>query len=147
MGMFRFTYDDDNLKEIRVICKYDSEKDREDLLDTIKTFCIDSIPDDLQPKVSDLKGEGNEVGYLIECEDTEKGEETLTHIFKYMYLVTRMAMIFKDEFSKGSGNLNVEDLDFSLLRPDIEKVEGMGYRELASLIGDIDKERVDHAEN
>ena len=146
MGMFRFTYDDDNLKEIRVICKYDGEKDREDLLDTIKTFCIDSIPDDLQPKVSDLKGEGNEVGYLIECEDAEKGEEVLTHIFKYMYLVTKMAMIFKDEFSKGSGNLNVEDLDFSLLRPDIEKVEGLGYRELASLIGDIDKEVGDHEE-
>lgn len=147
MGMFRFTYDDDNLKEIRVICKYDGEKDREDLLDTIKTFCIDSIPDDLQPKVSDLKGEDNEVGYLIECEDTEKGEETLTHIFKYMYLVTRMAMIFKDEFSKESGNLNVEDLDFSLLRPDIEKVEGMGYRELAGLIGDIEKEEEDHVES
>lgn len=147
MGTFRFTYDDDNLKEIRVICKYDGEKDREDLLDTIKTFCIDSILDDLQPKVSDLKGEDNEVGYLIECEDTEKGEEVLTHIFKYMYLVTRMAMIFKDEFSKGSGNLNVEDLDFSLLRPDIEKVEGMGYRELAGLIGDIDKEGEDHVES
>ena len=147
MGTFRFTYDDDNLKEIRVICKYDGEKDREDLLDTIKTFCIDSIPDDLQPKVSDLKGEGNEVGYLIECEDAEKGEEVLTHIFKYMYLVTRMAMIFKDEFAKGSGNLNVEDLDFSLLRPDIEKVEGLEYRELAGLIGDIEKEGVDHVES
>ena len=147
MGTFRFTYDDDNLKEIRVICKYDGEKDRKDLLDTIKTFCIDSIPDDLQPKVSDLKGENNEVGYLIECEDAEKGEEILTHIFKYMYLVTRMAMIFKDEFSKGSGNLNVEDLDFSLLRPDIEKVEGLGYRELARLIGDIEKEGEDHVEN
>ena len=145
--MFRFTYDDDNLKEIRVICKYDGEKDREDLLDTIKTFCIDSIPDDLQPKVSDLKGEENEVGYLIECEDTEKGEEVLTHIFKYMYLVTKMARIFKDEFSKGSGNFNAEDLDFSLLRPDIEKVERMGYRELASLIGDIEKEGVDHVES
>jgi hypothetical protein len=147
MGMFRFTYDDDNLKEIRVICKYDGEKDREDLLDTIKTFCIDSIPDDLQPKVSDLKEENNEIGYLIECEDAEKGEEVLTHIFKYMYLVTRMAMIFKDEFSKGSGNLNVEDLDFNLLRPDIEKVEGMGYRELAGLIGNIEKEGVDNVEN
>ena len=146
MGTFRFTYDDDNLKEIRVICKYDGEKDREDLLDTIKTFCIDSIPDDLQPKVSGLKGEDNEVGYLIECEDAEKGEEVLTHIFKYMYLVTRMTMIFKDEFAKRSGNLNIEDLDFSLLRPDIEKVEGMGYRELASLIGDIEKEGVDHVE-
>jgi len=147
MGTFRFTYDDDNLKEIRVICKYDGEKDREDLLDTIKTFCIDSIPDDLQPKVSDLKGEDNEVGYLIECEDAEKGEEVLTHIFKYTYLVTRMAMIFKDEFAKGSGEFNVEDLDFSLLRPDIEKVEGMGYRELASLIGDIEKEGVDNVES
>jgi hypothetical protein len=147
MGMFRFTYDDDNLKEIRVICKYDGEKDREDLLDTIKTFCIDSIPDDLQPTVSEINEENGETGYLIECEDTEKGEEVLTHIFKYMYLVTRMAMIFKDEFSKGSGNLNVEDLDFSLLRPDIEKVEGMGYRELAELIGDIEKEGEDHVEN
>ena len=147
MGMFRFTYDDDNLKEIRVICKYDGEKDREDLLDTIKTFCIDSIPDDLQPKVSDLKGEDNEVGYLIECEDAEKGEEVLTHIFKYTYLVTRMAMIFKDEFAKGSGEFKAEDLDFSLLRPDIEKVEGLGYRELAELIGDIEKEGEDHAEN
>ena len=146
MGMFRFTYDDDNLKEIKVVCKYDGERDREDLLDTIKTFCIDSIPDDLQPTVSEINGEDGEIGCLIECEDTEKGEETLTHIFKYMYLVTKMAMIFKDEFSKGSGNLNVEDLDFSLLRPDIEKVEGMGYRELASLIGDIDKEVGDHEE-
>jgi hypothetical protein len=147
MGMFRFTYDDDNLKEIRVICKYDGEKDREDLLDTIKTFCIDSIPDDLQPTVSEINGEEGETGYLIECEDAEKGEEVLTHIFKYMYLVTRMAMIFKDEFSKGSGNLNVEDLDFNLLRPDIEKVEGMGYRELAGLIGNIEKEGVDNVEN
>jgi len=147
MGTFRFTYDDDNLKEIRVICKYDGEKDREDLLDTIKTFCIDTIPEDLHPKVIDSELGEEGVGYLIECEDAEKGEEVLTHIFKYMYLVTRMAMIFKDEFSKGSGNLNVEDLDFSLLRPDIEKVEGMGYRELASLIGDIEKEGVDHVES
>ena len=147
MGVFRFTYDEDNLKEIRVICKYDGEKDREDLLDTIKTFCIDSIPNDLQPTVSEINGEEGETGYLIECEDTEKGEEILTHIFKYTYLVTRIAMIFKDEFSKGSGDLNVEDLDFSLLRSDIEKVEGMGYRELASLICDIEKEGVDHVES
>jgi hypothetical protein len=147
MGTFRFTYDDDNLKEIKVICKYDGEKDREDLLDTIKTFCIDSIPDDLKPTVSEIKGEENEVGYLIECEDAEKGEKVLTHIFKYLYLVTKMAMIFKDEFSKGSGNLNVEDLDFSLLHPDIEKVEGLGYRELAGLIGDIEKEGEDHVES
>lgn len=141
--MFRFTYDDDNLKEIRVICKYDGEKDREDLLDTIKTFCIDSIPDNLQPTVSEINEESGEVGYLIECEDTEKGEEILTHIFKYMYLVMKMAMIFKDEFSKGSGNFNAEGLDFSLLRPDIEKVEGLGYRELASLIDNIEKEGED----
>jgi hypothetical protein len=145
MGTFRFTYDDDNLKEIRVICKYDGEKDREDLLDTIKTFCIDSIPDNLKPTVSEIKGEDNEVGYLIECEDAEKGEEVLTHIFKYLYLVTKMAMIFKDEFAKGSGG-KAEDLDFSLLRPDIEKVEGLGYRELASLICDIDKEVGNHVE-
>lgn len=147
MGTFRFTYDDDNLKEIKVICKYDGEKDREDLLDTIKTFCIDSIPDDLQPTVSEIKGEENEVGYLIECEDVEKGEEVLTHIFKYTYLVTRMAMIFKDEFAKGSGEFKAEDLDFSFLRSDIEKVEGLGYRELASLISDIDKEVGDHVES
>lgn len=133
--MFRFTYDDDNLKEIKVICKYDGDKEREDLLDTIKTFCIDSIPDDLQPEVSELEGE---TGYLIRCEDAERGKETLTHIFKYVYLVTRMAMIFRDKFSEGSG-FNVDDLDFSFLRPDIEKVEGLGYRELATLISDIDK--------
>jgi hypothetical protein len=58
-----------------------------------------------------------------------------------------MAMIFKDEFAKGSAGFNAEDLDFSLLRPDIEKVEGLGYRELAGLIGDIEKEGEDHAEN
>ena len=147
MGTFRFTYDDDNLKEIKVVCKYEGEKDRKDLLDTIKTFCIDSIPDDLQPTVSEINGEEGETGYLIECEDTEKGEETLTHIFKYMYLVMRMAMIFKDEFAKGSGEFKAEDLDFSLLRPDIEKVEGLGYRELAGLIGDIEKEGEDHVES
>ena len=60
---------------------------------------------------------------MIECEDAEKGEKILTHIFKYTYLVTRMAMIFKDEFAKGSGEFKAEDLDFSLLRPDIEKVD------------------------
>ena len=146
MGTFRFTYDDDNLKEIRVICKYDGEKDREDLLDTIKTFCIDTIPEDLHPKVIDSELGEEGVGYLIECEDAEKGEKILTHIFKYTYLVTRMAIIFKDEFAKGSGGFKVEDLDFSLLRPDIEKVERLGYRELASLIGDIDKEVGDHEE-
>ena len=140
MGTFKFTYDDDNLKEIKVICKYDGEKDREDLLDTIKTFCIDTIPEDLKHTVSELKGENNEFGYLVECEDTEIGEEVLTHIFKYVYLITRMAMIFKDELSKGSAGFNADNLDFSLLRPDIEKVEGMGYRELAGLIGDIEKE-------
>jgi hypothetical protein len=144
MGTFKFTYDDDNLKEIKVICKYDDEKDRKDLLDTIKTFCIDSIPEELQPEITELEGE---CGYLVKCEDEEIGEKVITHIFKYVYLVTKMAMIFKDELSKGSGGFNAEDLDFSLLRPDIEKVEGMGYRELASLIGDIDKEGVDHVEN
>jgi hypothetical protein len=147
MGTFKFTYDEDDLKEIKVVCKYDGEKDREDLLDTIRVFCIDSIPDDLQPTISELGEEEGETGYLITCEDAEKGEETLTHILKYMYLVTRMVMIFKDELSKGSGGFNVDDLDFSLLRPDIDKVEGLGYRELAGLIGEIDKEVENHVEN
>lgn len=145
MGTFNFTYDDDNLKEIRVICKYDSEKDREDLLDTIKTFCIDSIPDDLKPNVTEINDENGESGYLIVCEDSEKGEEVLTHIFKYIYLVAKMVMIYKDEFAKGSAGFNAEDLDFSYLKPDIEKVEGLGYRELASLIGKFE-EGEDHVE-
>jgi hypothetical protein len=140
MGTFKFTYDDDNLKEIKVICKYDDEKDRKDLLDTIKTFCIDSIPEELQPEVTELKGE---CGYLIKCGDEETGEKVITHIFKYLYLVTRMAMIFKDELSNKT---KVEELDFSLLRPDIEKVENLGYRELISLIGEIEKEE-DHVED
>ena len=140
MGTFKFTYDDDNLKEIKVICKYDDEKDRKDLLDTIKTFCIDSIPEDLQPEVTELEGE---CGYLVKCEDEDVGEKVITHIFKYLYLVTRMAMIFKDELSNKT---KVEELDFSLLRPDIEKVENLGYRELVSLIGEIEKEE-DHVED
>ena len=136
MGTFKFTYDDDNLKEIKVICKYDGEKDREDLLDTIKTFCIDTIPEELNHEIIELTG-GD--GFLIKCLTVEDGEEVLTHIFKYVYLVTKIAMIFKDELSKGSARFNADNLDFSL-RPDIEKVEGMGYRELAGLIGDIEKE-------
>jgi len=140
MGTFKFTYDDDNLKEIKVICKYDDEKDRKDLLDTIKTFCIDSIPEELQPEVTELEGE---CGYLVKCEDEDVGEKVITHIFKYLYLVTRMAMIFKDELSNKT---KVEELDFSLLRPDIEKVENLGYRELVSLIGEIEKEE-DHVED
>lgn len=144
MGTFRFTYDDDNLKEIKVICEYDGEKDREDLLDTIKIFCINTIPDDLKHTVSELNGEDNEFGYLVKCEDIEIGEEVLTHIFKYVYLVTRMTMIFKEDLKKKT---DVENLDFSLLRPDIEKVEGLGYRELAGLIGNIEKEGEDHVEN
>ena len=140
MGTFKFMYDDDNLKEIKVICKYDDEKDRKDLLDTIKTFCIDSIPEELRPEVTELDGE---CGYLVKCEDEETGKKVITHIFKYLYLVTRMAMIFKDELSN---NMRVEELDFSLLRPDIEKVENLGYRELASLIGEIEKEE-DYVEN
>jgi hypothetical protein len=140
MGTFKFTYDDDNLKEIKVICKYDDEKDRKDLLDTIKTFCIDSIPEELQPEVTELNGE---CGYLVKCEDEETGEKVITHIFKYLYLVTRMAMIFKDELSN---NMKVEEFDFSLLHPDIEKVENLGYRELISLIGEIEKEE-DHVED
>jgi hypothetical protein len=140
MGTFKFTYDDDNLKEIKVICKYDDEKDRKDLLDTIKTFCIDSIPEELQPEVTELNGE---CGYLVKCEDEETGEKVITHIFKYLYLVTRMAMIFKDELSN---NMKVEEFDFSLLHTDIEKVENLGYRELISLIGEIEKEE-DHVED
>jgi hypothetical protein len=142
MGTFKFTYDDDNLKEIKVICKYDDEKDRKDLLDTIKTFCIDSIPEELQPEVTELKGE---CGYLIKCGDEETGEKVITHIFKYLYLVTRMVMIFKDELSKGS-DTKVDNLDFNLLRPDIEKVGKLGYRDLAALIGNIEKEE-DHVED
>jgi hypothetical protein len=134
MGTFKFTYDDDNPKEIKVICKYDDEMDHKDLLDTIKTFCIDSIPEELQPEVTELDGE---CGYLVKCEDEDAGEKVITHIFKYLYLVTRMAMIFKDELSNKT---KVEDLDFSLLRPDIEKVENLGYHELVSLIGEIEKE-------
>ena len=108
-------------------------------MDTIKTFCIDTIPEDLHPKVIDSELGEEGVGYLIECEDPEKGEKTLTHILKYVYLVTRMAIIFKDEFTSiSSGELNVEELDFSLLRPDIDKVRDLGYRELAGLIGNIE---------
>ena len=140
MGTFKFTYDDDNLKEIKVICKYDDEKDRKDLLDTIKTFCIDSIPEDLQPEVTELEGE---CGYLVKCEDEETGEKVITHIFKYLYLVTKMAMIFKDELS--SNEIKVEELDFSLLRPDINKVENLEYHELISLIDEIEKKE-DHVE-
>jgi hypothetical protein len=140
MGTFKFTYDDDNLKEIKVICKYDDEKDRKDLLDTIKTFCIDSIPEELQPEVTELE---EECGYLVKCKDEETGEKVISHIFKYLYLVTRMAMIFKDELSN---NMKVEEFDFSLLHPDIEKVENLGYRELISLIGEIEKEE-DHVED
>ena len=138
MGTFKFTYDDDNLKEIKVICECDDEKDRKDFLDTIKTFCIDSIPEELQPEVTELEGG---YGYLVKCGDEDAGEEAITHIFKYLYLVTRMAMIFRDELSNKT---KVEEFDFSLLRPDIEKVENLGYRELISLIGEIEKEE-DHA--
>ncbi len=139
MGTFRFTYDDDNLKEIKVICKCDDEKDSKNFLDTIKIFCIDSIPEEIQPEVTELEGE---CGYMVKCKDEDAGEKVITHIFKYLYLVTRMAIIFKDEFSNKT---KVEELDFSLLRPDIEKVENLGYRELISLIGEIEKEE-DHAE-
>ena len=143
MGTFKFTYDDDNLKEIKVICKCDGEKDRKDLLDTIKTFCIDTIPSELQPEVEELKGDSEEIGYLVKCKDEEIGKKTLTHIFKFTYLVTRMAMIFKDELMNES-KTKMEDFDFSLLRPDIEKVDGLGYRELATLISEIEEE--DHVE-
>jgi hypothetical protein len=84
-----------------------------------------------------------ECGYLVKCEDGEIGEKVITHIFKYLYLVTRMAMIFENELSN---NTKVEDLDFSLLHPDIEKVGNLGYRELVSLIGEIEKEE-DHVED
>ena len=139
MGTFKFTYDDDNLKEIKVICEYDDEKNRKDLLDTLKIFCIDSIPisEKLQPEVTELEGE---CGYLVKCEDEDTGEKVITHIFKYLYLVTRMAIIFRDELSNKT---KVEELDFSLLRPDIEKVSGLGYRELIPLIDKIEKDHVE----
>jgi hypothetical protein len=123
MGTFKFTYDDENLKEIRVVCE-----GGEDMLDTIKTFCIDSIPEELEHEVEMVND-----GYLIKSE--EYGEEVLTHIFKYVYLVTRMAMIFKEDLEKKT---DVENLDLSLLRSDIEKVANMDYHELAKLIGEID---------
>lgn len=123
MGTFRFIYDDENLKEIRVVCE--GEKD---MLETIKLFCIDSIPEELEHEVELIDD-----GYLIKSE--EYGEEVLTHIFKYVYLVTRMVIVFKEGLEKKT---DVENLDFSLLRPDIEKVADMDYHELAKLIGEID---------
>jgi hypothetical protein len=125
MGTFRFTYDDDNLKDIRVICEGDGMKD---MLESIKIFCIDSIPPEYEASVMDT-----EDGFLVSSEN--HGEEVLTHIFRYLYLVTRLVMIFKEDLEKKT---KVENLDMSLLRPDIEKVENLGYRELAKLIGDLD---------
>ena len=144
MGTFKFIYDEDNLKELKVICKSDSEKDCiEDILDILKIFCINTIPQELQPEVEDLKEEG-EVGYLIKCKDKELGETILTHIFKYIYLIFRMVIIFNDEFSKGS-KIRIEDFDFNLLRPDIKKIENLGYHELAALIS-IEDGKENHVE-
>ena len=123
MGTFKFTYDDENLKDIRVICD-----GGDDMLETIKIFCIDTIPEEFEASV--IK---NEEGYLVSSE--EHGEEVLTHIFKYVYLVTRMGMIFKEDLEK---KVDVEKLNLNLLRPDIERVDGLGYHELAELIGELD---------
>lgn len=128
MSIFKFEYDEDNLRDIKIIC----EEKSNDLMETIKIFCIDSIPSEYNPEI-----EETDYGFLIKAGD--EGEEILTHLFKYVYLITRMAMIFKDEFEKGS-SINEKNLDFSLLRPDIDKVKDLDYKELASLIRNIDKD-------
>lgn len=126
MSDFRFEYDEDNLKDIKIIC----DKENDDLVDTIKVFCIDSIPPEYQPTV-----EETDYGYLVSSE--ENGEEVLTHIFKNIYLVTRLVMIFRDEFEDEEKPVDFDNIDFSLLRPDIEKVEEMGYKEISQLINEI----------
>lgn len=125
MDSLKFIYDENDLKEIRIICG------DQELKDTIKIFCLNSIPSDLEHCVME-----DEEGFIVSSED--HGEEILEHIFRYVYLVTKMAIIFKDKFS--AGDVNVKDLDFSLLRPDIEKVRDLGWSDLVKLINEIGTE-------
>ena len=136
MGSIRFIYDEDDFKEIKVVCvKEDGEElgeeAKKDMLETIKIFCLNSIPDTLKHEITE-----DEDGFKVVCEDSEIGEQVLTHIFKMTYLVTRAAIVFKEEFTRGE--LSVDSLDLGKLRPDIEKTEELGYQELAKLIGEVD---------
>ena len=134
MGSIRFIYDEEDLKELKILCIKKEEKDTwKETLETIKLFCLDTIPENLEHNIAVLD-DPSEYGFLISCGDN--GEKILTHIFKNTYLVTRAAAIFKDEFM--NEEIDINSLDFGKLKSDIEKVVNMDYHELAKLIGVID---------
>jgi len=135
MGTYRFTFDEDNLKEIKVICEFDNEEDKASLLETAKSFFINTLSEEIKPdEVIELDGE--EVGYLIKSE--EHGEELLTNIFRYTYVLLKAAKVLKDEIDE-AGNLN-GDFNVEFIKPYVEEIAGMGYRELAKLLGDYQEQ-------
>ena len=121
----RIIYDEENIQDVRI--EFD---ELSDIKGSIKIFCVDTLPEDLNVQV-----EEDENGNLIIKSDD--GEKTLTHILKFMYLTTRLAMKAGDKMTQPG--FKVEDLDLSIINEDIDKVQNADYKTLNLLISDLDE--------
>ena len=129
MGQIKYVYDETDLKNSNIEVNYVGSDD-ENILDSLKVFCLDSIP---EGEIEEI--EEKDDGYLVKVKKGY-GEEVLAHIFRMTYLVTKFAFIFAKDIE--SGNFNMETADLSLLDADIKKVTEMDYKELGKLLEEED---------
>ena len=122
MSNIKFIYDEKDIKDVKIL--FEGEKDKE-LMGTIKIFCVDSIPQEYKPEVTEA-----EDYFMVK---SENGEKVLEHILRFTYLTTKFAEKMGDQIKiKG---FKPEDLDFSPLKEDIEVSNNTDWRGLIELLG------------
>lgn len=123
----RFVYDEKDIKDIRVLF-IEEEKpngDNGSLKEDFKIFCLDTLPEELEPKVS-----VTEDGYLVESND---GEEVLNSMMRLLYLTMKFAELYSSELV--SGKIDIEELSMDKLQPEIDKVKDLSHSEISELLG------------
>ena len=125
MSNLKFIYDEEDIKDVKILYDKDDEKSRE-TMDTIKMMCIDTIPEDLEPVVTEEEG-----AYII---SSNNGELVLKHISSFIYLL--------EEFVKKAGDKLsdvIKDKDEKSFKDyigeEIEWCAGVGYQEIFDKIG------------
>ena len=128
----KFIYEETDIQDIKVLITDEDETKTKDSKETIKIFCLESLPKDLEPKITE-----EDDGFIVKTND---GEEALRHIFTYLYLVLQFAKKVLATRPDPLEKIDLENLDMSVLREDIELVRDMSITELANLVKDVPEE-------
>ena len=128
----KFTYEETDIQDIKITVTDEDSTKTKDSKDTIKIFCLESLPEDLEPEITE-----DEDGFTVKTND---GEEALRHMFTYLYLVLQFAKKVLATKPDPTEKLDLDTIDLSVLKEDFELVRDLSISELADLVRDVPAE-------